>query len=583
MQEMSGMLKYGFIVATLLLGSCLWAQDQTVELKNLGNQQVSVAGFILSKDSKVHIKAIGAGYKHEFMHFRSFQADPNSMFAYAWILDAQTRKMVWRMTLDNTKRIGHSGYNRKFEGDVQLPKGTYEVYFSSVEPIFFTGGGFISLHRLLKKIVGTNSEWDEEAEDWIVRISGVDEALDVRDVRKEQTQYLNKTIVHLVHQGDDSFEKVGFSLKEKARLQIYAQGEGFKSKMFDYGWIIDARTNERIWLMEEEQTEYGGGAEKNRVVRQTIEFKPGDYLVYYKTDDSHSAEEWNANPPYDPFFWGIVVRPAQPGFDWSKVGKLSRRKSNAVVNMTQIGDYAYKEAFIKVNKPTKIRISCLGEGRNGEMFDYGWISRAEDGKIVWKMDFDQTRHAGGSSKNRLFDGIITLQPGTYVVHYQTDDSHSYEGWNAEPPQQPDMWGIVIYNLGPKDAIKAIARPGIDQKNVLVRLIQVGDDEFLKKDIYLNEPTQIRIYCLGEGDENGMYDYGWIKNVETGDTVWKMRFKNTVHAGGAEKNRLADTIITLKPGHYRVYYKSDDSHSYRHWNAPAPYDERNYGITLYRLN
>ncbi len=581
---MSGRLKYGFIVVALLLSACLWAQSQTVELKNLGNKQIALAGFILSEDGTIHIKAVGAGYKHEFLHFKTFQADPNNMFAYAWILNAKSRKMVWRMTLDNTKKTGWSGYNREFDGDLELPKGTYEVYFSSVEPIFFANGrGFISLHRMFKKLIGTNREWDDEAEKWMVRISGVDEALTAKDVRKEQANYLNTTVAHLVNQPDDAFNKTGFSLKKKALLQIYAQGEGFKGKMFDYGWIIDARTHERVWLMEEENTDYGGGAEKNRVVRKTMEFKPGDYLVYYKTDDNHSAEGWNANPPYDPYFWGIVIRPAKMPFDWSKVGKFSPKKSNVVVSMTQVGDYAYKEAFIKVLKPTKIRIYCLGEGRNGEMFDYGWISRAEDGKIVWRMDYDETRHAGGSSKNRLFDGVITLSPGTYAVHYQTDDSHSYEGWNAEPPQRPDMWGITIYRLGPEEAIKAVPRPAINSKNVLARLVQVGDDEFLKKDIYLDKPTQIRIYCLGEGDESGMYDYGWIKNVETGETVWKMRYKNTVHAGGALKNRLTDTIITLMPGHYRVYYKSDDSHSYRHWNAPAPYDERNYGITVYRLN
>ncbi len=581
---MSGRQLYKLIVLLVFVSTCLWAQKQTVELKNLGNEQVSLAGFILSETTNVHIKAIGAGYRHEFLHLKSYQADPNSMFAYAWILDARTRKMVWRMTLENTEKVGWSGYNREFDGEIELPKGTYEVYFSSVEPMFFMGsGGFVSLHRLFKKLMGTNREWNNEAEKWMVRISGVDEALDAKDVRKEQTLYLDKSIAYLVNQADDSFEKTGFSLKEEASLLIYAQGEGFNGKMFDYGWIINARTHERIWMMDERQTEYGGGARKNRVERKIVDFAPGDYLIYYKTDDSHSAEEWNANPPYDPYFWGIVVRPASASFNWSKVGKFNKKNANVVVSMTQVGDYAYKEAFIKVLRPVKIRIFCLGEGRHGEMFDYGWISRAEDGKIVWRMVFDQTRHAGGSSKNRLFDRIITLEPGTYVVHYQTDGSHSYEGWNAEPPQQPDMWGITIYNMGAKDAIKAIARPKIPAKNILAKLVQVGDDEFLKKDIYLDKPTQIRIYCLGEGDKGGMYDYGWIKNMETHKTVWKMRFKNTVHAGGAEKNRLVDTIITLKPGHYRVFYKSDDSHSYRHWNAPAPYDERNYGITVYRLN
>lgn len=580
---MAGRLKYIALAVGLLWAGWLQAQEDVVELKNLGGEQIDYAGFVLNKDGNVHIKAIGAGFAHEFMHLTSFQADTNNMFAYAWILNAQTREMVWRMTLKNTKKVGWSGYNREFNGELSLPKGSYEVYFSTVEPFFFSKSiGFITLHKLFKKIMGKQNDWDEEAEKWMIRISGVDEALDKSDVRKEQRSYLNSAIIYLINQKDDAFEKAGFTLKKAAQLQIYALGEGFEGKMFDYGWIINAKTHERIWMMEEKETEYAGGAQKNRMSKKIIDFKPGNYLVYYKTDDSHSAEEWNANPPYDPFFWGIVIKPATKSFDWKTVSKYSGEKSKALVSIIRVGDYAYKEAFIKVVKPAKIRIFCLGEGRSGQMFDYGWISRAQDGKIVWKMDFDLTRHAGGSSKNRLFDGIITLQPGTYVVHYQTDDSHSYEGWNAPPPQQPEMWGITIYNLGPKDAIKKIERPTGGMKNVLAKLVQVGDDEYLRKDFFLDKPTQIRIYCLGEGDPSDMYDYGWIKNVQTGKIVWKMRYENTVHAGGAQKNRMVDTIITLPAGHFRVYYKSDDSHSYRHWNAPAPYDERNWGITVYRL-
>ncbi len=580
---MSGRLKYLAGIILLLWSGGLFSQNAVLQMDHLGSGQLKVAGFVLHRNTTLQIKAVGAGFEQEFRHFPSYQADPNNMFAYAWILDARSRKMVWRMTLKNTKKVGWSGYNRAFQGDVELPAGTYEVYFSSVEPIFFYGGqGFISLRSLFNKIMGSKREWDDEAEDWMVRIAPVDEVLDISDVRKEQQAYLSNAVVYLVNQPDNVLHKQGFTLKKAARLQIYAQGEGVKGKMFDYGWIINARTNERVWMMEEPATQYAGGAQKNRLVRDTLSFKPGEYLVYYKTDDSHSAEDWNANPPYDPFFWGIVVSPVGKSFDWKAVGKFSEKTNNALVSITRVGDYAYKEAFIKVNRPVKIRIFALGEGRAGQMFDFGWISRAQDGKIVWKMDYDQTRHAGGSSKNRLFDGVITLQPGIYIVHYQTDDSHSYEGWNALPPQRPEMWGITLYNLGTKNAVIKIERPKNLSKNVLAKLTQVGDDEYLKKDFFLDKPSKIRIYCLGEGDPGKMYDYGWIKNVQTGETIWKMRYSSTVHAGGDKKNRMADVIISLPAGHYRVYYKSDDTHSYRHWNAAAPYDERNWGITVYRI-
>ncbi len=559
----------------------LASQDQVLEIKNPADEQVKVAGFILNSEKTIHIKAIGAGGKKKLKRFRSFQLDPNNLFAYAWILNAQTREMVWRMTIDNTKRLKWSEFNREFDGDITLPAGTYEVYFSAIEPMFLIpDGGFISFKQILERVLGSSSDWDKDSEKWMIRISGVDEVLSTKDVRKEQAAWLNKTAVHLINQKDDVFEKVGFTLKQPAQMLIYAIGEGALGKMYDYGWIVNANSHERVWKMEADASEYAGGAQKNKWVKTILKFKPGSYLVYYKTDDSHSAEEWNANPPYDPYFWGVVLKPVDANFDWKTISKYDEQAQNAIISITRVGDYAYREAFFRVREETKVRIFAIGEGRFGEMFDYGWISRAEDGTIVWKMNYDQTRHAGGSSKNRLFDGVITLEPGTYVVHYQTDDSHSYEEWNARPPQQPEMWGITIYNLGKKESVVKLDHLKVDTANILARLIQVGDDEFLRKDFYLTKESLIRIYCLGEGDNGNMYDYGWIKNLQTGEIVWRMEYNKTVSAGGASKNRMVDTIVSLPPGHYRVFYKSDGSHSYRHWNAAPPLDERNWGITVY---
>jgi hypothetical protein len=80
------------------------------------------------------------------------------------------------------------------------------------------------------------------------------------------------------------------------------------------------------------------------------------------------------------------------------------------------------------------------------MFDYGWIEDA-DGRTVWKMKYDETEPAGGSEKNRVFDGVITLPAGNYVLHFRSDGSHSYHDWNADPPYDPESWGISVYRMG----------------------------------------------------------------------------------------------------------------------------------------
>ena len=90
-----------------------------------------------------------------------------------------------------------------------------------------------------------------------------------------------------------------------------------------------------------------------------------------------------------------------------------------------------------------VRIYALGEGRNGQMFDYGWITSADSRKRVWEMRYDDTEGAGGDAKNRLVDTTVRLEKGSYIVHYISDDSHSAEEWNASAPPDGRRWGITV--------------------------------------------------------------------------------------------------------------------------------------------
>jgi len=50
---------------------------------------------------------------------------------------------------------------------------------------------------------------------------------------------------------------------------------------------------------------------------------------------------------------------------------------------------------------------------------------------LWRMRYDDTENAGGAAKNRQVTEMLRLRAGTYVVHYRTDDSHSYGDWNDD--------------------------------------------------------------------------------------------------------------------------------------------------------
>jgi len=576
--------RISLLISVIFSAAIVNAGNEILEIKDIGYEQIYFAGFVLNGEKKIDIEAVGAGAKKEIRRVNNSHLDQHSMFAYAWIINAETREMVWRMTIDNTDENRWSEWNRSFEGKVRLPEGEYEVYYSAVAPSFFSlSGGLITVGKVLKKIFSNEEEWDEDANKWKIRISGVDEVSNQKAVKKYTDQRKEFAIVQLSGSRDGRRYSSGFSLSKPLTVELYAIGEGFDGEMYDYASIMNAQTREQVWKMREVDTEYAGGAVKNRVAREAIKLNAGDYLVSYRLDDTHSIEEWNSNPPYDPFFWGVSLFPKDEKFDRSIISKYTEEKLKPIVSITQVGDYAYKEEGLKLTEDAKIRIYALGEGRDGEMFDYGWLSNVDNGETVWKMRYHKTQHAGGASKNRLFDGVIDLEKGEYVVYYQSDDSHSYEDWNMHEPDDAEHWGISIYPIGKESAIQSFDLAKAKKGSIIAQLVRVGDDEHIRKQFQLSKKTRVRIYSIGEGDWDEMYDYSWIQNEDDNDRVWRMRYKKTKHAGGAKKNRLEDTIITLEPGTYTVHYRSDDSHSYHDWNSTAPDDERNWGITIYNLS
>jgi hypothetical protein len=535
-------------------------------------------GFKLDRSTKVYIEAVGAGGEKKISKANQKETDISNMYAYAWIIETATRNVVWKMNAGNTKQFGWSKINRKFDGSLELKAGDYEVYYYSHDDWYHFDSGFITFKKIVEAIFMDEGDIENASKDWKFIISDVDKKYSSSKIKKIRRRYTEEVICNITGVRDSDNEVCGFKIDTPQKVDIYAIGEGFLGKMHDYAWLTNAETHESVWKMEEYKTEHAGGAAKNRQIKASVTLKPGSYLAHYKSDGSHSFRTWNANPPYDIYHYGLIIKAADKDFDYSTIEKFEAPKKNSVVNLTKIGDYAYKEAAFELSQKSQIHIEALGEGRNGDMYDYGWITNAKNGDMVWKMEFEDTRHAGGSSKNRIFDDNITLKKGVYIVHYQSDDSHSYEGWNEAKPQNHRKWGISIYSLG---NAKSLNSGKFQNDRILVELVGIGDSEHIKKQFSITEPMTIRVYALGEGTWEDMYDYGWIVNAETGKMVWKMKYSKTNYAGGAKKNRKVNTSITLNPGKYIVHYKSDDSHSTYDWNDDPPRDRGRWGITIYR--
>jgi len=563
-------MKIGKWICFLALTSSVVAKDVKIfEVKDFRRRDWIEQGLVLNKDVQIKIEAMGASDKWG-----------DDMLAYGWILDSDTRRVVWEMSPSNSSEE-RRWYNRKTEQKITLDAGTYEIYYA-VSPRGIWDRGYRDFGDFLEDLFDgfRGSKWRREAGAWGIKLS-VDES-DENAVKLIDIPGTEGAIVQLAPLGDDEFEKEGFSLSEETELRIYAIGEGDDGDMYDYGWIVDGSSRATIWEMDYRDTRRAGGAEKNRIIDEDITLPAGDYMVYFVTDGSHSYDDWNQLPPYDLRHWGITL--------WGQDGDFKRdlvvRPYNPeagrriIVDMTRMGNNRFEKEGFVLTQPSKVRILCLGEHDSRDRFvDRGWILDADTREPVWTMTQRNTKRAGGARKNRMFDGVITLQPGNYEVFYVTDGSHAYRRWNSGPPFDPESWGITLWAVGDEfdpESVKPYREE--EDTHILVQIIRVGDRQRIRRRFQLDESARVRVYAIGEGDDDEMYDYGWIED-DRGRRVWRMEYWDTEHAGGARKNRLINEVISLREGEYTVRFRSDGSHSFDDWNDTPPRDPDHWGITV----
>jgi hypothetical protein len=405
------------------------------------------------------------------------------------------------------------------------------------------------------------------------------------DLERSRRRITDEALVTLLGVSDSDVASRGFRLDRPTEIAVYAVGEVTADGGYDYGWILDTTTGKRVWTFTRDASEPGGGAEKNRIARTTLELPAGSYAAVFLTDDSHSPHGWNALPPYDPEFWGLTLTVADPAdrryastFDYSV-----RPEGEVVAELTKVGDDQLEHIGFTLSRPLDVRVYAIGEGTRGEMADYGWIVDARTRHKVWSMELEKTAHAGGSQKNRLADQIVHLEAGSYLLYYVTDGSHSWGDWNAAPPYAADRWGITLFAAPGAAFDRAAVRPlaeAPEGQGILARLAPVGDRADERASFTLDRRSRVAIYALGEGSGDRMYDFGWIED-EGGRIVWEMTYRMTDRAGGAGKNRLYEGTLMLDPGRYVVRYKSDGSHSWGDWNADPPADPEGWGIQVSR--
>lgn len=432
------------------------------------------------------------------------------------------------------------------------------------------------------------------------------------------------TIVSLKDYVSAEIRSQGFTLPQATKVHVYARGGGVEARnhgndhgqMFAYGWILNATTREVVWQMTLSNSRRDSAF---RIADQYLDLPKGSYEAYFGNHGfarNVLFSHWNTNidrreMPADTArhsneprgFLSLFGADRESRFRiWKERAKnfgmelyvpaseaaqvqpfpAPLRWKNIVASTPTLGDKGRWEQAFDVKRPVALHIYAMGEGARGErLHDYGWILDARSRKRIWEMSADKAQYAGGSGKNLRQVETIQLPAGHYVASYITDDSHSPADWNTAPPCDPLLYGLTL--AVPSDADRtAVALTGSKPTGpVLAELVRVRDDQDLHASFTLKAAQAIHIYALGEGTQRGMADYAWIEDAK-GKKVWTMEFPDSNHAGGAKKNRLADTRINLPKGTYSLHFHSDDSHAYGDWNSEEPMDPERYGVTLFGL-
>jgi len=554
-----------------LLNVLIVAQgNEVIEIGNVYSGEIEFDAFRLKKNSTVEINGEAANFGKSF--------SSNKIF-YGWIINSNTRELVW----DARESIEFEDQEGMFsiKDQVQLDPGIYEVYYTCIgnsDININSFGDFFS--RIFSK---SKSRFKRKYREQLgLTITGEEDIFYEVDPEYIVDSLVQNSIASFVRVKNNKNLTKGFSLNDNTKLRIYSIGESRKNRIFDIAWISNVKTNKIVWKASEDMFSYAGGGKKNYFIDEEFPLPEGSYFLHYNSDDSHSFEEWNVQPPNDPQFWGVTIWAASENDQKKVIPFREEDIVNPIVALTKVGDNKFLSQGFALDKDATLTILCLGEGHEfDELRDYGWIINADSKKIVWTMnDNNNIKHAGGSKKNVMVEEIIKLKKGSYIAYYSTDDSHSYEDWNASSPFQKDSWGLTIWSSN-KD-IKLFSENNYKSESIITEITKVRNDKDIRKNFSLLKDTKIRILAIGEGDRSEMDDYGWIED-DNENIVWEMSYGITRNAGGAKKNRLFNSTILLEAGNYSLHYKTDGSHSYNSWNLSPPKNQENYGITLMKGN
>ncbi|MDA1029353.1 MAG: hypothetical protein O3B41_09925 [Bacteroidetes bacterium] len=350
---------------------------------------------------------------------------------------------IWQLTLNMTEEAGGSVVNRSFSGTVPVEPGLYKIEVTAGTSQAY--GNWRSNPPYLP-------------DNWGVKVISSDSS----KMRVFDPWSNGEPLVSMLRVGSDEDLSMTLEIDNTLSVVVYGMGElGGTDSSFDYGWIEKEGRANYVWVMSYDASTHAGGDHMNRTEMTVLTLDPGRYFIRFKSDGTHNFGNWNKSEPESGERWGIALFAMNPEevtaasvrvklteqawtTDTASDGDMSKLGS-ALVVMNGLGNEAQRDQGFTLEGETKLKIIALGELTSGSSYDYGWIKRVSTGEKVWEMTYGNTVEAGGADRNRRFSGTITLGAGEYMVHFQTDFSHSYGNFDEDQPENGQDWGIAVYN------------------------------------------------------------------------------------------------------------------------------------------
>lgn len=372
---------------------------------------------------------------------------------YGWIVDLAAGDTMWVLTGSNSMWAGGAEENRRAQEEVRLEEGIYEFGFTTDQRHAYRGWR-------------ANPPYDPSG--WGMRVSHGEGPASTDTVRPFDPYSEGQPALALTRVGHDEDVRARFLVRDTVWVILDALGEIGRSR-HDYGWLEDA-DGENVWEMTAARSAHAGGHSSNRRAIGMERLSPGEFSLRYRTDGSHAYGDWRHDPPEHEDRWGIalfVMNPADSALITEieepvevQVEELRSADEDSVVvetgiavdvsdgavlaDLTRLGNDADVSHTFSLDETTDVFVRAVGEITLNNPYDFGRIEHVGSGERVWEMTYDNTVPAGGANRNRLYEGVLKLPPGTYRVSFQTDFSHAFGDFaSGEAPSSPEAWGIQV--------------------------------------------------------------------------------------------------------------------------------------------